>query len=359
MKHILKKLVITAIVLSLVLSMTAPAFAYPKEDPWVVDWSMRYANYDGTWKSSALIMEPELKKKVPSKWAAMEVYVAVSNNLLYFDEYDVEKDKMTALKPWTKNMTREDFVEVLYCVMYEIARHLEQDKTPGRESLLVKEKPEVVENVEILMYMENSEIVSKRSQDQNVCMEAYKMYAADGGKLDKNHFYHYVWYDREESYHPYGSPFTDTRDPVIEMMVRLGIVDVPASCKFRPNASITRAEAAVMIDRALAFFGIHPKMKKKQYSDTASLSKEKRDAIYTVSNIKDDRGKLVMGGSDGKWNPKAKFSNQRGMVIADRLYYYMLKQIKDYMNYDIARTYGLISAEEYFQKEMEYIESMS
>lgn len=357
MKRVLRKLVISAVTLTIILSMSVPAFAYPKEDPWMVDWSVRYSSYDGTWKSSALIMEPELESKVPSKWAAKEVYVAVSNNLLYFDEYNAEKDRMSSLKSWTKNMTREDFVEVLYCVMLEMSRHPEINKTEGKESLIVKEKPEVVEKIEILQYQDNSDIVKKIMEDADNSEKAYKKYKADGGKLDYYNFHHNVWVGMEESYHPYGGQFVDTNDKTIEIMAKLGIVDVPSNGKFRPKASITRAEAAVMIDRVLEFFDIHPKMKKKQYSDTASLNKETRDAIYTVSNIKDDRGKLVMGGSDGKWNPKSKISNQRGMVIADRLYYYILYQLEDYMDLGLQYAYGMVSGEEYLEKELEWINS--
>lgn len=302
----------------LAFSLATPAFAYPAS-PEDEDLSWRfYDYYDGTWKSAAYIMEPDMP--TPSDWAAEYVYVAIAHGLYYMQEYDKTTDTLGVnLKSWQAPMTRDDFVDTLHNVF----------TTSTQTYRFIDESNPI--------YQFRDKYTMKYEAYYNDLVdseEAFDKYRANGGKLGYPDYICYVL-SFDTSYPDYLRPphFNDVDSVWVEKMADLGIVSGVGNGNFNPSGTITREQAATIMMRLLDKLGVTVEASESKYTDDNKISDYAKDAVYRISNIKDDTGAPVMQGTgNGAFDPQAPLTNEQCMVVAVRLYYYLTNYVNQYTN---------------------------
>lgn len=301
---------------ALAFSLTTPAFAYPAHpDDEDISWRF-YDYYDGTWKSAAYIMEPDMP--APSEWAAEYVYVAIAHGLYYMQEYDKATDTLgVSIKPWQSPMTRDDFVDTLHNV-FTISTQL--------YGYVDESNP---------IYQFRNQYTMNYLKCYNGLVdagEAYEKYVANGGKLGYPDYICYVL-PFDTSYPDYSRPahFNDVDSIWVEKMADLGIVSGVGNGNFNPSGSITREQAATIIMRLADKLGVTVDATTTKYADDDKISDYAKDAVYRISNIKDDTGSPIMQGTgNGNFDPQAPLTNEQCMVVAVRLYYFLTNYVNQY-----------------------------
>lgn len=116
------------------------------------------------------------------------------------------------------------------------------------------------------------------------------------------------------------NPFTDTTDSNVLAAYALGIVKGTSATTFNPNGSITRQEAAAMLQRTGKLLGIRAG-EGQDFADKAQFGSWAAEGIGYVSGLVDaDSGKRVMEGTGGgNFSPLDTYSREQAILTALRL----------------------------------------
>ena len=114
---------------------------------------------------------------------------------------------------------------------------------------------------------------------------------------------------------PDTSPFTDVNDMNVTYAYILGITGGYPDNTFRPNASITRQEAAKMLTSA--FYALHKDISapEKTYSDNGSISEWAKPYVDFV-----DEYDIMNGVGDNRFDPTGTYQRQMAILTMNRLY---------------------------------------
>lgn len=311
-----KRLITTALASVLALSIATTAFAYPAhpDDEGIGNWTFE-PGYDNTWKSAAYAIEPDMPK--PSEWAAEYVYVSIAHGTYYMPEYNKATDTMgDNLKSWQAPMTRDDFAETLaftFTNAYDKFIGIHPDRTTTNSTL-----------DQFMLDWFYKYVDMEKGFNCNYGDE-YETYTTNDGNLGYTNWLCFV--------QPYTSPntdyiraytFNDIENTWIEKLAALGVISGVGDNNFNPSGAITREQAATIIIRLMDKMGIEVEQSTTKYTDDANISDYAKEAVYKVSNIKDDTGAPLMQGTGaGTFDPQAPLTNEQCMVISVRLYYFL------------------------------------
>ena len=116
------------------------------------------------------------------------------------------------------------------------------------------------------------------------------------------------------------SAFTDCNDANVRLAASLGIVTGYADGTFRPYKTITRQEAAAMLDRLYKVLGGTVQDGSEQaFSDDAQFGDWARDSIYAMREIG-----IMQGKENNHFCPNAGYTNEQAVVTIVRLYQAMI-----------------------------------
>ena len=117
----------------------------------------------------------------------------------------------------------------------------------------------------------------------------------------------------------YESPFTDESDHSVAALSTLGIIKGTSDTTFSPYKTITREEAATILDRLDTF------LNEKQngetaapdelYADDAALSDRARESVYRMREEK-----ILIGKDGGNFAPRDNFTLEQSITALLRLY---------------------------------------
>lgn len=116
---------------------------------------------------------------------------------------------------------------------------------------------------------------------------------------------------------PSGAPyFSDECQTDVLSASALGIINGYADGTFRPYQSITRQEAAVMLDRLYRLLGgTVDIISKKLYADDAQFGDWARNSVYSMREID------IMHGKDGnRFYPQDGYTGEQAIVTIERMY---------------------------------------
>lgn len=117
------------------------------------------------------------------------------------------------------------------------------------------------------------------------------------------------------------SSFVDTNSAYAELAAKLGIAEGSNIGTFAPKRSITRAEAAAMLQRTMAVLGRpDANAKPKVYSDAYTIPRWAAESVKYISGRTTENGKAVMGGIWGKFMPKSAYSVEQAILTLLRCY---------------------------------------
>ncbi len=105
------------------------------------------------------------------------------------------------------------------------------------------------------------------------------------------------------------SPFTDTTDPDVIAMYKLGIVNGTSATAYTPKKNITREEAAKIMCGLARTLGENTSATPASFADGANISAWARDSVNFVAN----RG--IMKGRPNGFDPKNNISIQESIII--------------------------------------------
>lgn len=102
----------------------------------------------------------------------------------------------------------------------------------------------------------------------------------------------------------------------IRIATALGITEGYPDQTFRPDAAITREEAATMLARMTELIGLQPdKSAAPAYSDQTQISDWAQDAISTVS-----AAGIMNGTGNGRFTPKGTYTLEQAIATMLRIY---------------------------------------
>ena len=116
--------------------------------------------------------------------------------------------------------------------------------------------------------------------------------------------------DMDKSGVPY--PFTDTTDPDVIAMYKLGIVNGTSATAYTPKKNITREEAAKIMCGLARILGEETTATPAAFADSGNISAWARDSVNFVTN----RG--IMKGRPTGFDPKNTISVQESIIICYR-----------------------------------------
>jgi hypothetical protein len=100
----------------------------------------------------------------------------------------------------------------------------------------------------------------------------------------------------------------------------LGIVNGTSGTLFSPKNSITREQAATMLTRLLSSQNISASNGTvSSFSDVGKVSSWATNSVNYISSCIGN-GKAIMGGSDGKFNPKGSYTKEQAIMTLYRTY---------------------------------------
>lgn len=324
--------------MTIAVSSVSTAFAIPS-DPLLQTSGEYNSQYDGTWKSLALINDP--KTPVPPAYCADEVYEASALGLLYLSEYNPKTDTLTPKwRSWTAPVTRDDFSEYMYHALTFSAQTswdvwglndpiANGGWTPEFTDLIKK----LYLDVSLRWYYNNN-------QSLEADEAAYNKYKAKGGKLAYLEWRMYI-HQYETNTSDGGKRlyyFKDTVNRYTETLVFTGALKPDSTNNFYPNRLITRQDAAVMVDGVLKTLGIYADNKPAaKFADDSSISASAKDSVYRVSGYL-YKGKSIFPGISGNnFNPNKGITYADAATIAARIFesnhgYFMTHVDKKYLN---------------------------
>lgn len=143
--------------------------------------------------------------------------------------------------------------------------------------------------------------------------------------------------------------FSDTDSAYVELAADLGIVRGSNLGTFGPERSITRAEAAAMLQRTMAALGrVDANVKPKVYSDAYTIPRWAAESVQYISGRTTGDGRAVMGGVWGKFMPQGAYSAEQAIITLLRCYesaavedvYADWRSAPGYDTVEIALTFG-------------------
>ena len=115
--------------------------------------------------------------------------------------------------------------------------------------------------------------------------------------------------------------FTDTDDPYVLLAARLGIVKGSNIGTFRPEGLLNRAEAAVMIQRCMAFLGRgEANDAPMRFSDAYAIPRWAAEGVKYSSGRTTAAGDALMGGVWGRFMPQDTYSVEQAILTLLRCY---------------------------------------
>lgn len=113
--------------------------------------------------------------------------------------------------------------------------------------------------------------------------------------------------------------FGDTQSVYIEIAARLGIVN-GANGMFRPDDSVSRAEAAAMMQRCMNVLGFsEANQQPQQFSDNYQIPRWAVETVKYISGRTDSNGQSIMGGSSGKFSPLGIYTVEQAILSLRRM----------------------------------------
>lgn len=115
------------------------------------------------------------------------------------------------------------------------------------------------------------------------------------------------------------SPFSDTADPDILLAEKLGIVKGDSGGTFRPEGHLTRAEAAMILQRCMGLLGrSEANAAPKVFSDAYLMPRWAVEAIKFSSGRTTAEGAALMTGSGGAFRPGEDLSVEQAVLTLVR-----------------------------------------
>lgn len=102
--------------------------------------------------------------------------------------------------------------------------------------------------------------------------------------------------------------------PYVKAAIDAGIVPAGGGASFRPNESVSRAEMAVLLERALAGRMLLEDAAPSAFTDVARLSEKEVSAVETAA-----RFGLISGFPDGTFRPAESLTRAQGFTVISKL----------------------------------------
>ena len=118
------------------------------------------------------------------------------------------------------------------------------------------------------------------------------------------------------------SPFTDISDDYVTAAYELKIAAGKGNGKFAPNDSITRQEAAVMLNNLARLIGIEGSNSINGFADEKLFADWAKDSIYSVTSIKSGDAYIMAGTGNNKFSPIESYTREQAIVTLYHLYCY-------------------------------------
>ena len=110
--------------------------------------------------------------------------------------------------------------------------------------------------------------------------------------------------------------FSDCEDENVAVAAALGIVTGYEDGTFRPFATITREEAAAMLNRLYKILGgTQTAESRERYADDAQFGAWSRDSIYAMREIG-----IMKGEENNAFHPAGGYTGEQALVTMERLY---------------------------------------
>jgi len=114
--------------------------------------------------------------------------------------------------------------------------------------------------------------------------------------------------------------FRDTKSPYAELASKLNVMNGYDGL-FRPGDAITRAEAAAILQRCMAVFGVtEANAAPMTFTDTYMIPRWAVEAVKFVSGRTDSRGASLMGGAEGLFVPAGNFTIEQSILTLLRMH---------------------------------------
>ena len=115
---------------------------------------------------------------------------------------------------------------------------------------------------------------------------------------------------------PDETPYSDCDDENVRLAAALGIVTGYEDGTFRPFATITREEAAAMLNRLYKILGgTQTAESRERYADDAQFGAWSRDSIYAMREIG-----IMKGEENNAFHPAGGYTGEQALVTMERLY---------------------------------------
>lgn len=237
--------------------------------------------------SSMGVLGPDMKPITPFEFGYM--YVKEENGAIYIEN------------EWSGSDTK---YYDLYGNQYKTkAEALAAAKTKGEASAWAKETIEKAIEIGIIPEELQSQYIKKIKRDE-FCQLAVNMYTAVTG----------MEYTTDKSY------FRDTDAEYINAAYELHIVNGVGNDMFAPNKSITRQEAAVMLNNIAKLLNIEGTEKIDKFTDEGDFADWAKDAIYSVAAMKSEDTYVMAGTGEGKFSPYDFYTREQAIATMWRLY---------------------------------------
>ena len=114
----------------------------------------------------------------------------------------------------------------------------------------------------------------------------------------------------------YENPFTDESDHSVAALSTLGIIKGTSDTTFSPYKTITREEAATILQRTLGCLGADvQKDSDLTFSDDADISDWAKEAVYALNG----EG-ILLGTAENNFSPKSNFTKEQAVATVLRIY---------------------------------------
>ncbi len=116
------------------------------------------------------------------------------------------------------------------------------------------------------------------------------------------------------------SPFGDVNDSYVTAAYDLNIVAGRGNGIFAPKDSITRQEAAVMLNNLAKLLNIEVTEKTDKFVDESYFADWAKDAIYSVASMKSGDTYVMAGTGEGKFSPWMNYTREQAIATMYRLF---------------------------------------
>jgi poly-gamma-glutamate synthesis protein (capsule biosynthesis protein) len=115
------------------------------------------------------------------------------------------------------------------------------------------------------------------------------------------------------------SSFSDTKSPYAELALNLGLMKGSVGI-FRPDDTVTRTEAAVVLQRCMAALGVTEANEMPMaFKDTYLIPRWGIEAAKFVSGRTGSSGEALMGGAAGLFDPDGSFTIEQAIITLLRM----------------------------------------